>query len=41
MNKWAVRIVALLMLLLFTMVFAHMHSTLRRLQEQRQTAPPR
>lgn len=41
MNKWAVRIVGLLLLLLFAIVFAQMHSTLRRLQEQQRTAAPR
>ena len=41
MNKWAVRIVGLLMLLLFALVFAQLHSTLRKLQEEQQTAAPR
>ena len=41
MNKWAVRIVGLLMLLLFALVFAQLHSTLRKIQEEQQTAPSR
>lgn len=41
MNKWAVRIVGLLMLLLFALVFAQLHSTLRKLKEEQQTAAPR
>jgi hypothetical protein len=40
MNKWAVRIIGLLMLLLFALVFAQMHSTLRKMQEQQQNAVP-
>ena len=35
MNKWAVRIVALLMLLMFALVFAQLHSTLKRMAAQR------
>jgi hypothetical protein len=35
MNKWAVRIAGLLMLLLFALVFAQMHSTLKRMATQR------
>ena len=35
MNKWTVRIVGLLMLLMFALVFAQMHSTLRRLAAER------
>jgi len=41
MNKWAVRIVGLLMLLLFALVFAQLHSTLQKLKEEQQTAAPR
>jgi hypothetical protein len=37
MNKWAVRIAGLLLLLLFALVFAQMHSTLKRIQEQQQS----
>jgi hypothetical protein len=33
MNRWAVRLAALLLLLLFALVFAHMHRTLVRLQQ--------
>ena len=33
MNRWAVRIAALLLLLVFALVFAHMHRTLVRLQQ--------
>lgn len=40
MNKWAVRIVGLLMLVLFALVFAQMHGTLRRIQQQQQSAAP-
>ena len=36
MNKWAVRIAGLLMLLLFALVFIQMRSTLVRLQQQQQ-----
>ena len=41
MNKWAVRIVGLLMLLMFALVFAQLHSTLRKLQQEQQQAAPR
>lgn len=43
MNKWTVRIVGLLMLLMFALVFMQMQSTLRRMQRQQQgnTAPAR
>lgn len=34
MNKWAVRIAGLLMLLLFALVFMQMRSTLVRLQQR-------
>jgi len=40
MNKWAVRIAGLLMLLLFALVFAQMHSTLRKMQQQQESAAP-
>ncbi|HEX6085180.1 MAG TPA: hypothetical protein VF266_11680 [Thermoanaerobaculia bacterium] len=36
MNKWAVRIVGLLLLLVFALVFAQMRATLVRLQQQQQ-----
>ena len=36
MNKWAVRIFGLLLLLIFALVFAQMRSTLVRLQQQQQ-----
>lgn len=36
MNKWTVRVIGILMLLLFALVFAQMHSTLRKMQAQRQ-----
>ena len=43
MNRWAVRLVGLLMLLLFALVFAQLHSTLRKMQGQQQdyAAPSR
>ena len=41
MNKWGVRIIALLMLLMFALVFAQLHSTLRRLQQEQQQSAPR
>jgi hypothetical protein len=43
MNKWTVRIVGLLLLLMFALVFAQMHSTLRKMQRQQQenAAPSR
>ena len=41
MNKWTVRIIGMLMLLLFALVFAQLHSTLRKIQEEQQTAAPR
>ena len=34
MNKWVVRIVGLLMLLIFALVFAGMHSALKRMVDQ-------
>ena len=37
MNKWAVRIIGMLMLLLFALVFAQLHSTLRKIQEEQGT----
>ena len=37
MNKWVVRIVGLLMLLIFALVFAGMHSALKRMANQRQS----
>ena len=40
MNRWGVRIAGLIMLLLFALVFAQMHSTLRKMQQQQQNASP-
>lgn len=40
MNKWTVRIVGLLLLLMFALMFAQMHNTLRRMQRQQETAAP-
>ena len=40
MNKWAVRIIGMLMLLLFALVFAQLHSTLRKIQQEQGTAAP-
>ncbi len=40
MNKWAVRIAGLLMLLLFALVFAQMHSTLRKMAETQERSAP-
>jgi len=39
MNRWAVRIVGLLMLLLFGLVFTQMYKSLVALQRQQQEAP--
>ena len=36
MNKWGVRILGLVMLLIFALVFAHLRATLVRLQQQQQ-----
>ena len=36
MNKWAVRIAGLLLLLMFALVFAHLRATLVKLQQQQQ-----
>lgn len=41
MNKWAVRIAALIMLLLFALVFAQMRATLERLQREQQSQSAR
>ena len=38
MNRWAVRIMALLMVLIFLLVFAHMYRTLKMLQRQQTPA---
>ena len=40
MNKWGARIAGLIMLLLFALVFAQMHSTLRKMQQQQQNSSP-
>ena len=34
MNRWAARILGLLLLLLFTLVFVQMHKTLVKLQQE-------
>ncbi len=34
MNRWAVRLVGILMVLLFLVVFTHMYRTLQMLQRQ-------
>ena len=39
MNRWATRILLLIMLLVFALMFAQMQRTLRALQEQQQSAP--
>jgi hypothetical protein len=36
MNRWAVRIAGLLLLLLFALIFAQLHSRLVHLQQQQQ-----
>jgi len=36
MNKWAVRMIGVLMLLIFLLVFAQMYKTLVMLQKQQQ-----
>jgi hypothetical protein len=36
MNKWAVRIAGLLLLLMFALVFAHLRATLVKMQQQQQ-----
>ena len=42
MNRWAVRIFGLLILLLFAFMFAQMYKTLVRIQQQQhQSAPAR
>ncbi len=42
MGKWAARIMALLMLLIFALVMSHLHKQLVTLQQQQQqTQPPR
>ena len=38
MNRWAARLLGIILLLFFALMFAHMHRTLRALQEQ-QSAP--
>ncbi len=39
MNRWAARIIGLIMLLVFALMFAQMQRTLRALAEQQQSAP--
>lgn len=41
MNRWAVRIVGLLMLLLFGLVFVQMYKSLVTLQRQQEQTAPR
>jgi hypothetical protein len=36
MNKWTMRLIGVILLLLFALIFAQMHSTLRRMQRQQQ-----
>ena len=36
MNKWGIRILALVMLLLFALVFAHLRASLMKLQREQQ-----
>lgn len=36
MNRWGVRIVGLMMVLIFLLIFAHMYRTLKMLQRQAQ-----
>jgi len=38
-NKWAVRIMGLLLLLGFALVMTHLHKTLVMIQRQQQAAP--
>ena len=38
-NKWAVRIMGLLLLLGFALVMSHLHKTLVTIQRQQQAAP--
>lgn len=38
MNRWAARILGLILLLVFALVFAQMHRTLVRLQQQNATS---
>jgi hypothetical protein len=40
MNRWTVRVVGVLLLLMFALVFVQMHSSLRRIQQQQQHATP-
>jgi hypothetical protein len=40
MNKWAVRLAGLLLLLMFLIVFAQMYNTLRRIQQQQGSSAP-
>lgn len=39
MNKWVVRIVGILLILMLGLVFMQMHRTLVRLQQQQQSTP--
>ncbi len=40
MNRWGVRIAGILLLLIFALVFAQMHSALKKMAEQQQNAAP-
>jgi len=39
MNRWATRLMLILMLVVFALMFAQMQRTLRAMQEQQQSAP--
>lgn len=39
MNRWAARIVGLILLLIFALLFLQMHRTLVMLQRQQQSSP--
>lgn len=39
MNKWLVRMIGILLLLMVALVFVQMHRTLLRLQRQQMVAP--
>ena len=39
MNRWAARIIGLIMLLFFMLIFASMYKTLKTMERQQQAAP--
>jgi putative copper export protein len=39
MNRWGARLLGIILLLVFMLMFAHMQRTLRTLQQQQQSAP--